>query len=192
MRHLRSIAVFCGSNAGDDPAYAQAAAALGQAIARRGLKLVYGGTHKGLMGVLADAALAGGAHVHGVITQRLADRGHLHQALSSHEILDDMKARKSRMLALADAAIALPGGIGTVEEFMETWTLNQLGDIDCPAGLLNVLGFYDPLLALIDGMVAHRFLPAAHREALPVDGDPELLLDQLAAAQKINVPKWIS
>jgi uncharacterized protein (TIGR00730 family) len=191
-RQLRRVAVFCGSNAGDDPAYAQAAAALGQAIATRGLGLVYGGTHKGLMGVLADAALQGGAQVHGVITRRLADRGHLHQGLSSHEILDDMKARKSRMLALADACIALPGGIGTVEEFMETWTLNQLGDIDRPAGLLNVLGFYDPLLDFLDGMVAHRFLPAAHRAALPVSDNADLLLDRLANAQPITVPKWIS
>jgi uncharacterized protein (TIGR00730 family) len=106
--------------------------------------------------------------------------------------MDDMKTRKARMLACADACIALPGGIGTVEEFMETWTLNQLGEIDCPAGLLNVRGFYDPLLALIDGMVAHLFLPAAHRAALPVSADPDRLLDHLAAAQLVTVPKWIS
>ncbi len=192
MRALHRIAVFCGSNTGDDPAYAQAAASLGAAIAGRGLELVYGGTHKGLMGVLADAALQGGAEVHGVITRRLAERGHLHTGLTTHEILDDMKARKSRMLALADACIALPGGIGTVEEFMETWTLNQLGDVDCPAGLLNVLGFYDPLLKFLDGMVAHRFLPAAHRESLPVSENPDRLLDLLAHAQAITVPKWLS
>jgi uncharacterized protein (TIGR00730 family) len=191
-RRIRNIAVFCGSNTGEGEAYVEAAAALGRALASRGIGIVYGGTMKGLMGVLADAVLASGGHAHGVITRRLADKGHLHQALSRHEIVDAMGARKARMLDLADACIALPGGIGTVEEFMEAWTLNQLGDIDKPVALYDVAGFYQPFLAFIDSMVARRFLPAAHRAGLVVADDPLALIDGLIAQPAITVPKWMS
>ena len=131
-RHLRAVAVFCGSNIGAGSTFTDAAAGLGRALAQAGIAIVYGGTHKGLMGVLADAALAEGGSVHGVITRRLFDKDHLHPGLSLHEVVEGMGARKARMLGLADACIALPGGIGTTEEFMEAWTLNQLGDIDKP------------------------------------------------------------
>ncbi|RYD87096.1 MAG: TIGR00730 family Rossman fold protein, partial [Sphingobacteriales bacterium] len=146
-RMLGAIAVFCGSNEGGSPVFAQSAAALGRTLAQRGITLVYGGTHKGLMGVLADAVLENGGQAHGVITARLHGRGHLHERLTVHEIVDGMRLRKERMLELSDACIALPGGLGTVEEFMEAWTLNQLGDIDKPVGLLNVDGYYDPFMA---------------------------------------------
>jgi uncharacterized protein (TIGR00730 family) len=190
-RTLRAIAVFCGSNAGGSPAFAEGAAALGRALAERGVTLVYGGTHKGLMGVLADAVLAAGGTAHGVITERLHGRGHLHEGLSVHEIVAGMRLRKERMLDLADACIALPGGLGTVEEFMEAWTLNQLGDVDKPVGLLNVEGYYDPLMAFVDGMIANRFLPDAHRASVVVEADAGALIDGLAMQPPITVPKWM-
>jgi uncharacterized protein (TIGR00730 family) len=192
MRALRRIGVYCGSNFGAGNAFRAAAAGLGAELARRHIGLVYGGTHKGLMGVIADAVLAAGGEAHGVITRRLADKGQLHARLSSHEIAPDMRSRKARMIELADALIALPGGIGTVEEFMEAWTLNQLGDIDKPVGLLDVEGFFRPFLAFIDTMIAQGFLPAAHRDAIVVREAPAALIDGLAAYQPVTVSKWMS
>jgi uncharacterized protein (TIGR00730 family) len=191
-RQIKHIAVFCGSNFGDGDAYRNAAAALGRTLAARGIGLVFGGTMKGLMGVLADAVIDAGGTAHGVITRRLADKGQLHSRLTSHDIAAAMGARKARMLELADACIALPGGIGTVEEFMEAWTLNQLGDIDKPAALYDVDGFYRPFLSFIDAMVAKKFLPAAHRAGLVVADDPDRLIDALTAQPAISVPKWMS
>jgi uncharacterized protein (TIGR00730 family) len=190
-RTIRSVAVFCGSNVGRGETYKTAAADLGREIGRRGLTLVYGGTHKGLMGILADAVLEAGGAACGVITQRLFDRGHLHGRLTRHEIVDGMRARKARMGEQADAFIALPGGIGTLEEFMEIWTLNQLGDVDKPAGLLDAGGYYRPLMTFIDHMIAEEFLPAAHRGAVVVEADPGRLLDRLASFERVTVPKWL-
>ena len=192
QRHLRSIAVYCGSNFGSSDAYRAAAVALGRELATRGIALVYGGTHKGLMGVLADTTLKHGGTAHGIINQRLFERGHLHPSLTSHEIAADMRSRKARMLALADACIALPGGLGTVEEFMEAWTLNQLGDVDKPVGLFDVDAYYQPLLAFIDTMISRQFLPAAHRASVVVSPDAATLLDGLAMQPPITVPKWMS
>jgi uncharacterized protein (TIGR00730 family) len=191
VRDIKSIAVFCGSNVGDGDAYAAGARALGETLAARGITLVYGGTHKGLMGILADAVLNGGGTAHGVITRRLYDKGHLHPGLSLHEIADGMRLRKERMLEVADACIALPGGLGTVEEFMEAWTLNQLGDVDKPVGLLNAAGYYDPFMAFIDSMIERRFLPAAYRGSIQVDAQPDALIDALTAYERITVPKWM-
>jgi hypothetical protein len=188
---IRSVAVFCGSNTGHGPAYLEAAASLGGEIGRRGFTLVYGGTHKGLMGALADAALAHGGRAHGVITARLHGHGHLHERLTQYEIVGTMRARKARMAELADAFVALPGGIGTLEEFMEIWTLNQLGEMDKPAGLLDVDGYWQPFLGFIDHMIARGFLPAAHRGGIVVSPDPAALLDGLAAHQRVTVPKWM-
>lgn len=190
-REIRAIAVFCGSNIGEGEIFRNAAAALGEALGRRGITLVYGGTHKGLMGVLADAVLATGGRAHGVITERLHGKGHLHTGLSVHEIVANMRLRKERMLDLADACIALPGGLGTVEEFMEAWTLNQLGDIDKPVGLLDAAGYYRPLMAFVDSMIANRFLPAAHRDSVVVNADPERLIDGLIGYERVTVPKWL-
>ena len=192
QRRIARVAVFCGSNVGQGDAYRNAAAALGRELAARRIGLVFGGTMKGLMGVLADAVIDAGGRAHGVITQRLFDRGHLHGRLSAHEVVAAMGLRKARMLELADACIALPGGIGTVEEFMEAWTLNQLGDIDKPVGLLDVDGFYQPFLAFIDAMVDRGFLPAAHRRSLAVNPAPGALIDALAAAPPITESKWMS
>ena len=191
-RRISRVAVFCGSNVGRGEAYGRAAAGLGRELARRGIGLVFGGTIKGLMGVLADAVLDAGGSAHGVITRRLFERGHLHQRLTTHEIAAAMGSRKGRMLELADACIALPGGIGTVEEMMEAWTLNQLNDVDKPVGLFDVDGFYQPFLAFIDRMVEQQFLPAAHRTSIVVSADPAALLDGLAAQPPITVPKWMS
>jgi len=192
MRELRRIGVYCGSNFGTGDAYRAAASALGTELARRRIGLVYGGTHKGLMGVLADAVIAAGGATHGVITRRLADKVQLHAHLASHEIAPDMKSRKGRMIELADALVALPGGIGTMEEFMEAWTLNQLGDIDKPAGLLDVMGFYRPFLAFVDTMITQGFLPEAHRGSIVVRDTPAALIDGLAAYVPVTVSKWMS
>ncbi len=190
-RQFRFIAVFCGSNTGQGEAYREAAIALGTAIGQRGITLVFGGTDKGLMGVLADAAKAAGGRVHGVITRRLADKGQLHPGLDVCEVAETMQSRKARMAALADAFIALPGGIGTLEEFMEVWTLNQLGDLDKPAGLLDVSGYFQPLMGFIDHMIAEGFLPAAHRGGVVLDPSPEALIDKLHVFERVSVPKWM-
>ena len=188
---LRSVAVFCGSNFGASPAYAAAAAQLGTLIAERGLTLVYGGTHKGLMGVVADAALAAGGPVVGVINQRLHDRGHLHAGLTRHEIAPDMRARKARMGELADAFIALPGGLGTLEELLEAATLTQLGDHAKACGALDVSGFYRPLRALLESATDEGFLKPEHRDMLVIEPDPAGLLDALAEWSPPTVSKWI-
>lgn len=190
-RRISAIAVFSGSNFGGHEAYASGAKALGSALAQRGITLVYGGTNKGLMGVLADAVMAGGGAAHGVITERLAAKGHTHPALTTTEMATDMRARKRRMADLADAFIALPGGIGTLEEFMEVWTLNQLGEFEKPAGLLDIRGFYQPLMGMIDHMIAESFLPAQHRNGIVIDADPDAMIGGLIAFKPLTVAKWL-
>lgn len=190
-RDISAIAVFSGSNFGGHEAYAAGAKALGAALAHRRIKLVYGGTNKGLMGVLADAVLAGGGEAHGVITERLAAKGHTHPNLTISETATDMRARKRRMADLADAFIALPGGIGTLEEFMEVWTLNQLGEFTKPAGLLDIRGFYQPLMGVIDHMIAESFLPVQHRDGIVLHAEPEPLIDGLIQFLPVTVAKWL-
>ena len=191
MRKLKSVAVFSGSNFGRGEDYRHAAAALGTEIARRGITVVYGGTHMGLMGVMADAALAASGEVHGVITERLLAKEHLHPRITRHEVVATMRERKARMAELADAFIALPGGIGTLEEFLEAWTLNQLGEIDKPAGMLDVCGFFKPFMGFVDHMIEEQFLPAAHRRGIVVAPEPAGLLDGLAAFEPPVVSKWL-
>lgn len=191
MTSLKTVAVFCGSNFGVSPEYAEAAAALGRTLARRGIGLVYGGTHKGLMGVVADAVLESGGRVTGVINQRLFDRGHLHPRLSAHEIAANMRERKARMADLADAFIALPGGLGTLEELLEAATLTQLGDHSKACGVLNTRGFYEPLRALLASATEEGFMKPEHRDMLVIENDPAPLLDALAAWQAPTVTKWI-
>jgi uncharacterized protein (TIGR00730 family) len=190
-RHIRAIAVFCGSNFGASDAYAKGARQLGRALAQQGITLVYGGTTKGLMGIVADAALEAGGEAHGVITERLHARGHSHGQLTRHEIVETLRSRKERMVTLADAFIALPGGIGTVEELMEVWSMNQLSEIDKPVGILNIDDFFSPFLAFIDRMVEAKFLPAAHRHSICSDASPEALIRSLQLFQKTDVPKWL-
>lgn len=188
---MHSVAVFCGSNFGVSPAYREAADALGREIAARGLTLVYGGTQKGLMGVVADATLAAGGKVVGVITQRLHERGHQHPGLTRHEIAPTMRERKARMAELADAFIALPGGLGTLEELFEAATLTQLGDHHKACGALNVNGFYDPMRAMLDKAVDEGFVKSEHRHTILVDADAKSLLDALAGWKPSGVDKWI-
>ena len=188
---MQSVAVFCGSNFGSSPEYRDAAAALGRELAARKLTLVYGGTHMGLMGVLADAVLGAGGTAVGVINQRLHDRGHLHPHLSRHEIVMDMRARKARMAQLADAFIALPGGLGTLEELFEAATLTQLGEHVKGCGALNVRGFYDPMRTMLTRAVEEGFMKPEHRDMVVLEADPRRLLDGLASWQAPVVDKWI-
>jgi uncharacterized protein (TIGR00730 family) len=191
MPDIQRICIFCGSNFGRGDAYREATASLGRVLAQNGIEIVYGGTHKGLMGVVADAALAAGGRVHGVITERLVARGHLHETLTSHEVVATMRLRKQRMAELADAFVALPGGIGTLEEFAEVWTLNQLGDISKPAGFYDIAGFYGPFLKFVDHMVEEQFLPAAHRASVVQEASPEALVKALRAWVPNTTPKWM-
>jgi uncharacterized protein (TIGR00730 family) len=146
-RSIKTIAVFCGSNHGASETFADGARALGRALGDAGITVVYGGTTDGLMGVVADAALACGGNVHGVVTESLHLRGRSHSGLTRHEIAPTLRSRKERMAELADAFIALPGGIGTIEELMEVWTMNQHAEIDKPVGLLNSAGFFTAFLS---------------------------------------------
>jgi uncharacterized protein (TIGR00730 family) len=188
---MQAVTIFCGSNTGSGDAYMQAAAALGRELAARGLTMVYGGTHKGLMGALADAVFDGGGSVHGVITQRLAGLGHQHPKLVTLETVAGMRERKARMADLGDAYIALPGGVGTLEEFFEVWVSAQLEGVAKPLGLLNVNGYFDPLMAMVDKMIAERFLPAAQRDMIVIASAPAALLDAFASYVPVTVPKWL-
>lgn len=190
-RSIKTIAVFCGSNFGATDDFANGARALGKALASQGIGLVYGGTTKGLMGVVADAVLESGGTGHGVITESLHQRGQSHPRLTSDEIAPTLRLRKQRMAELADAFIALPGGIGTIEELMEVWTMNQLSEIDKPVGLLNTSGFFDTFLQFIDHMVETKFLPAAHRHSISVDADAGRLIGLLRHFESVSVPKWM-
>jgi uncharacterized protein (TIGR00730 family) len=177
-----SLCVYCGSRVGDQPAYAEAAQALGASLGRRGWQLVYGGGKVGLMGTVADAALAAGAAATGIIPDSLMRREVGHTGLTTLEVVPSMHQRKQRMAELADAFVALPGGIGTLEELFEVWTWQHLGYHAKPVGLLNVAGYYDGLLAFLRQMRDHSFAYAGQHDLLIVDDDAERLLDRLAAA----------
>jgi len=186
------ICVFCGSSVGNRPAYREAAGALAQALVRRGLGLVYGGARVGLMGVLADTMLQHCGEVIGVIPQALLDREIAHAGLADLRVVGSMHERKALMVDLADGFIALPGGYGTLEEFSEVLTWAQLGLHRKPCGLLDVDGYFDPLLALFDGAVAAGFLRPENRALVLKANDPEMLLDLLASYKPVSVPKWIT
>jgi len=176
-----TLCVYCGSRLGDDPAHAHAARAVGREIAQRGWQLVYGGGNVGLMGIVADAALAGGAPVIGVIPRSLMEREVGHPGLSELHVVETMHQRKLMMAEHSDAFVALPGGLGTFEELFEVWTWRQLGYHDKPIGLLNVQGYYDPLLGFLDDTVARGFVSGSQRVLLQESSDPEALLDAIAA-----------
>jgi uncharacterized protein (TIGR00730 family) len=188
---MRRLCVFCGSSTGNQRAYIDAAEALGAVLAERGIGLVYGGGNVGLMGVIADAVMAAGGKVIGVIPQSLADREIAHTGITELRVVDSMHARKAMMAELADAFIAMPGGVGTFEEFFEVVTWTQLGLHRKPCGLLNVNGFYAPLAAFIDQAVTEGFIKPVHRAAIVVDSDPVRLLDTLGTIKLPDVPKWI-
>jgi uncharacterized protein (TIGR00730 family) len=188
---LSAVAVYCGSNFGNDPAYAAAAASLGGTLAERGIRLVYGGGQVGLMGVVADAALENGGEVLGVITEALVAKEVSHRGLARLQVVGTMHERKAAMADAADAFIMLPGGFGTLDEFFEVVTWTQLGIHAKPCGILDAAGFFGPLRELLDGAVTAGFVHPAHRDMIVVDDDPARLLDRLAAWTPVTVSKWL-
>ena len=188
---MKRICVFCGSSMGTDPAYAEAAKRLGGALARRGLELVYGGGTVGLMGTVANAALAAGGRVVGVIPKALQLRELAHVNLTSLHVTGSMHERKARMAELSQGFIALPGGLGTLEEFAEIVTWAQLGIHARPCGLLDVEGYWKPLVAFLDHAVEEGFVSALHRQLILIDSDPDALLDRFAAWKAPEIEKWV-
>jgi uncharacterized protein (TIGR00730 family) len=180
MTHRMSLCVYCGSRTGDTAAYEAAAVSVGTAIGRRGWRLVYGGGRAGLMGRVADAALAAGAPVLGVIPRSLMEREVGHSGLTELHVVETMHERKLMMAERSDAFIALPGGIGTFEELFEVWTWRQLGYHDKPVGLLNVAGYYDALLNFMRETVLHGFVSEPQHALLQVASHAEELLDAIA------------
>jgi len=179
-----SLCVYCGSRLGENPAYVASARALGTALGQAGGQLVYGGGNVGLMGVVADATMAAGGRVVGVIPQALMQREVGHTALDELHVVDTMHQRKQLMAERADAFVALPGGIGTLEELFEVWTWQQLGYHDKPIGVLDVAGYYGPLMQFMDRCVEQGFLAAAQRAVPLVDDDAERLLSRLREAAR--------
>jgi uncharacterized protein (TIGR00730 family) len=188
---VKRACVFSGSSPGADLAYRAAATDLGHRLADRGIELVYGGASVGLMGAVADAAMEGGGHVIGVIPQALVDREVAHPEIADLRVVDSMHERKALMAELSDAFVALPGGVGTLEELFEVYTWNQLGLHAKPLGLFNVRGYYDGLARFLDHAVAERFVTRRHRAMLLVSEDLDALLDGLDAWEAPRQAKWI-
>jgi uncharacterized protein (TIGR00730 family) len=188
---LSSICVFCGSNAGADPAYLQAAETVGRSLAQRGIRIVYGGATVGMMGTLADGARDAGGEVVGVIPQAIFDREIGHTGLDDLRVVGSMHERKALMAELSDAFIALPGGIGTLEELFEVYTWAQLGIHAKPLGLLDVAGYFQPLVAFLDHAVRERFLRPEMRALLAVSDGLDDLLAALEASEPVTLHKWI-
>jgi uncharacterized protein (TIGR00730 family) len=188
---LSSVCVFCGSNAGADPAYVAAAEAVGAGLAGRGIRVVYGGTRVGLMGALAESARAAGGEVVGVIPRQIVDLEVGHTGLDDLRVVGSMHERKALMAELADAFITLPGGIGTLEEMFEVFTWAQLGLHRKPLGLLDVNGYFEPLAAFLDRAVAQRFLRPDTRGMLAVEQSFEALMDRFATWEPVRTRKWI-
>lgn len=177
---MERICVFCGSSAGARPDYASSAESLGRAVVRQGLELVYGGASVGLMGVLADTVLSGGGTVRGVIPEALIAREIAHEGLTELRLVRSMHERKRAMAELADGFVALPGGMGTLEDLTEILTWAQLGLHRKPFGMLNVAGYFTPWLRFLDHAVDEGFIKREHRAMLAVDDDPDALLRELA------------
>jgi uncharacterized protein (TIGR00730 family) len=188
---LQRICVFCGSSSGTGESYLQAARAVGRLLYERNIELVYGGGRVGLMGAVADACLAAGGRVTGVIPQLLVDKEVAHRGLTELRVVHTMHERKALMADLADAFLALPGGYGTWDELCEVLTWSQIGIQRKASALLNVNGYYDPLLAMADRAVAEGFLRDVHRELLLTDTDPARLLDRLETYVTPVVDKWM-
>ena len=176
---MKAIAVYCGANAGASPVYAEAARAMGRALVARGLGLVYGGGHVGLMGTIADEVLRLGGQVSGVIPQQLVDRELAHPGLTHLYVVKDMHERKAMMAQLSDGFVALPGGMGTLEELFEMLTWSQLGIHAKPVGVLNVDGFYDQLVGFMRHLLDQGFVKPQHAGLMMVESDPAALLTRL-------------
>jgi uncharacterized protein (TIGR00730 family) len=189
---IHRLAVFCGSNPGARPAYVDGVRAFGKALCERGIGVVYGGSSVGLMATLADTLLDELGDIIGVIPKMLVEREVANKALDDLRIVGSMHERKALMAELADGFVALPGGIGTLEEFFEIWTWAQLGMHSKPCGLLNIAGYFDPLLSFLDRAVDERFVRQVHRDMVIVETDPRKLLERFAAYEAPRVVKWIN
>lgn len=188
---MKSICVYCGSSPGARPGYTVAAAAFGALLAREQLILVYGGSNVGLMRTVADTVLAAGGRVVGILPRVLEAWEVAHAGLSELVVVESMHARKHLMAERADAFVALPGGIGTLDEFAEIFVWSQIGAHRKPVALLNVEGYFDPLIAFLDHMVKERFLRAEQRATLIVESEPEVLLARLRAHRPVVIEKWL-
>ena len=188
---MNTICVYCGSNAGNNPAYAAQAKALGARLAAEGIALVYGGGNVGLMGIVADAVLANGGDVIGVIPQQLVDWEVAHRGVTRLEVVDSMHTRKARMFELSDGFVALPGGFGTLDEMFEMLTWRQLGLGKKPCAFLDVNGFWQPLMAMLDSMVRERFLHAEQRNDLWHGDDIDILLAWMRDYLPAQADKWL-
>ena len=188
---MKSICVYCGSNAGSKPAYTERAIALGDRIAKEGLQLVYGGGNVGLMGIVADAVLAAGGEVVGVSPEQLVNWEVAHKGVTRLEVVANMHERKKRMFDLSDAFVALPGGFGTLDEMFEMLTWRQLGIGDKPCAFLDVEGFYTPLMGMIDRMVEERFLHPEQRNDLWHGDDLDAMVAWMRAYTPAQADKWL-
>jgi len=191
MKTLNALCLYCGSSPGNHPAYQQAARDFGETLARRNIKLVFGGGSVGLMGIAADACLAAGGKVIGVIPQLLMEKEVGHAGLTELHVVADMHQRKALMTELADGFIALPGGYGTLDELFEALTWLQLNYHHKPVGLLNVAGFFDHLIAFVDHARDEKFLREMHRDALNVDADLDCLIEKLRTSEVPDTGKWL-
>jgi uncharacterized protein (TIGR00730 family) len=189
---VNNVCVYCGSNSGRDPLYTSAAQNLATELASRGHTLIYGGGNVGLMGVMANTMLANGGRAIGVIPHQLAALELAHEGLTDLHVVSNMHERKAKMAELADAVIALPGGMGTMEEMFEALTWTQLGIHAKPCGLVNTGGYYDHLLAFLDTAVEQQFVRAVHRNMLQIDDNAANLLDKLASVTVPADRKWIT
>jgi uncharacterized protein (TIGR00730 family) len=188
---LQTICVFCASSPGADPRYVEAARAFGQLLARTGRRVVYGGGNTGLMGALAEGVLSVPGEIIGVMPRHLVEREVAHRGLTRLDTVTSMHERKASLAEMADAFVALPGGLGTLEEFTEIWTWGQLGLHQKPYGLLNVAGYYTPLLDFLDHALAHGFVRSEHRAMVHVAEDPAALLDAMEHAPPPALPKYL-
>ncbi|RNI32586.1 TIGR00730 family Rossman fold protein [Rufibacter immobilis] len=188
---MKSIAIFCGASSGHNPVYREAAQALGTLFAQKGIRQVYGGGKVGLMGTIADAVLAHGGQVVGVIPQSLVDMEVAHQGLTQLHVVQTMHERKALMAAESDAFVALPGGFGTFDEFCEIVTWNQLRIIQKPAALFNVNGYFNPFLQMLDQAVTEGFLKAEHKSNLIISDQSQDLLTQLLHHAPVITQKWV-
>lgn len=186
-----SVCVYCGSSPGADPRFGRTAAELGVLIAERHLRLVYGGGHVGLMGILADSVLANGGEVHGVITRALEGKEVAHTGITKLDVVNTMHERKARMSDLADGFLMMPGGFGTLDEYFEALTWTQLGVHAKPCSILDVAGYFEPLIAFIGSATENRFIRAEHRDMVITGTDPAFVLDRMASWTRPTSDKWL-
>lgn len=189
---MKSICIYCGSSVGRRETYANAARELARTLLERRIRVIYGGSSYGIMGVIAETVLAGDGEIVGVIPEPLRVRELAHPGLTELHVTRSMHERKTKMAELADAFVALPGGIGTLEEIFEIWTWAQLGAHAKPCGMLNVEGYFDPLVAFLDHAVDQSFLAPSHRSMLIVESDPNALLERFAAYRPPAVDAWVA